>query len=164
MLPRFQQRSESARSAHTGATAAPTPRTARPLRRRLGPATRRPGPASGPRGPCPPSRRRRRRPAPARQSRLPGNRGAAGRRVSRLPGGARAATPPTLPQGDPPGVPAAQGRAGRRRPLRAGGPASQPRWGRRGGDAVTCRGLGRSCRRRSPGNRGSDTEVGSQTA
>lgn len=50
-MPRFQQRSESARSAHTGATAASTPRTARPLRRRLGPATRRPGPRLRPPGP-----------------------------------------------------------------------------------------------------------------
>lgn len=57
------------------------------------------------------------------------------------PGGARAATPPTPQQTAPRGVPEAPEPARPRRPLKAG---SRPRDRAGGGDAVTCRGLGRS--------------------
>lgn len=75
-------------------------------------------------------------------------------------GGAGAATSPN-PTADPRGVPAARERAQPSRPLGAGG---RPRDRAGGGDAVTCRGSAASCRRRSPGNRGSDTEAGSRRA
>lgn len=96
-----------------------------------------------------------------RSSRLHGNQRAAGRPAGfASSGGAGAATSPN-PTADPRGVPAARERARPSRPLGAGG---RPRDRAGGGDAVTCRGSAASCRRRSPGNRGSDTEAGSRRA
>lgn len=82
------------------------------------------------------------RPRPADPRAAPASPETGGRPAGfQAPGGARAATPPTPQQPAPRGVPAAPEPAGPSSPLRA---ASRPRDRAGGGDAVTCRGLGRS--------------------
>lgn len=157
MMPRFQQRSES-RDLLTQVRPPPQPRLPRaPCAGGSARPPDAPAPPPAPGGPGPPSRRRRPAPAPDPAFLETAGRPAAGFAASRRGSGGNT---PDATAGGPTGRPSGSGTG--RAESRSGpeAPASQPRSGRRGGDAVTCRGLGRSCRRRSPGNRGSDTEVG----